>query len=76
MTDDKSAFIPGTDGVCMGHRYGLYMEGSATFPGANCIVCGILSHFVLASHSELRFNAYSSKLNFHTAKEVFYKNIN
>ena len=76
MTDDKSAFIPGTDGVCMGHRYGLYMDGSATFLGVTRIVCAILSHFVFTSHSELRFSAYSSKLNFHTAKEVFYKNIN
>ena len=37
VTDDKSAFVPCTDGVCTWHRYGLYIEKSATSLGANCI---------------------------------------
>lgn len=49
VTDDKSAFMPRTDGVRPMYRWRLHIERSATFPTANRIVCGILSHFAFAS---------------------------
>ena len=44
VTIDKSAFVPCTDVVRPMYRWCLYRERSATFPDANRIGCGILSH--------------------------------
>ena len=43
VTDDKSAFMPRTDGVRPMYRWRLHMKRSATFPTANRIVCGIVA---------------------------------
>ena len=44
VTIDKSVFVPRTNGVCSMYRWHLFVERSATFPGANRIGCWILSH--------------------------------